>query len=84
MPRKAGLTMKEHREVGARLYVLRNELWGITVLLSRAYPIQSPICRLVERMARTADELRSNLENAMFREHPKDAEIRVYYPGSKQ
>ena len=82
---KPGLTMQRHRELGARLHELREELGGLQVELGHAYPYSSADRgrpnHWVSKAYYAVDMLRSALDTEMFREHPAEASVDVYYPG---
>lgn len=84
MPRKPGLTMDQHRALGAKLHALYQELNRTAVQLSHAYPLAAPVLRDVDRAIDAVSALRSHLEDAMFSEGHPEATTRVYYPGSQQ
>jgi hypothetical protein len=82
MPKKPGLTLDEHTELGAELAAMRERLGKITVQLSHAYP--NPVAGLAVRAQADLDRLRSKLDEMVFREHPglsTKSNSKVYYPG---
>lgn len=80
---KPKLTFEEHVEMGQVLASLRDELQTRHVQLSNAYPQSGPsaaAARKLQRAKLAVEEARTELENALYREHPEQAETAVYYP----
>jgi hypothetical protein len=84
MNKKPGLTMDEHRALGAKLHAMYQELNRTLIQLSHAYPLGAPVLRDADRAIDAVSTLRSHLEDVMFHEGHTEATTRVYYPGSKQ
>jgi hypothetical protein len=83
MATKPRLTHEQHTELGRALAGLRDELVHRYVQLANAYPLQGREAlpgRKLEAAFRALDAARSELEAAMFREHPDTAQTTVYYP----
>ncbi|MFI2081462.1 hypothetical protein ACH43Y_14080 [Streptomyces rubiginosohelvolus] len=83
---KPRLTHEEHVALGLRLAAIRDELVHLSVQLGNAYPRQGPEAvpeKKLEIAYRALDQARSELENALFREHPNVAETNVYYPSQE-
>jgi hypothetical protein len=79
---KPRLTFDEHVEMGRALYRIREELMARCVQLGNAYPRSGPesvSLRKLNAVLDALDDARSALENALFRDHPRDAETSVYY-----
>lgn len=83
---KPKLTHDEHAEMGLTLASIRDELLHRSVQLANAYPQSGPPAlpaKKLDAAIRAIDEARSELENALFREHPETAQTTVYYPHSE-
>lgn len=81
---KPRLTHEQHREIGAALHRIRNELITLSVQVANAYPrsgAEAKPGRDLDAALHRIDRARSNLEDALFHEHPQ-ADIHVYYPGN--
>lgn len=79
---KTGLPLERHQELGPELAAIRDRLLHLSVEIGNSYPKHSRIFRLTERITDVLDSLRSDLEEAMFREnhdHPS-LSTQVYYP----
>ena len=82
MGQKKGLTQEQHKAMGAELHAIHDQLITIAVLLGNSYRLDSKTARLAETVLHRVDQLRSELENRAFEEHPRTQDwIRVYYPG---
>ncbi|MGW5003086.1 hypothetical protein ACWEP8_36145 [Streptomyces hydrogenans] len=80
---KPRLTLAEHVELGRTLAHVRDELIHRSVQLANAYPKSGPEGvpgQLLTKALDAVDKARSELENALFREHSNEAETSVYYP----
>jgi hypothetical protein len=91
MPRKPGLSLERHREIGRELADISDGLVRLAVEIGNAYPRSSNVGRAVSNrtsrsirpLCRDIDKLRSELEDQLMREHPNisDSELtEVYYP----
>ncbi|HBF84961.1 MAG TPA: hypothetical protein DD420_35045 [Streptomyces sp.] len=83
MTSKPKLTADEHADLGKRLAAVRNELQVLEVQLGNAYPRSGPQAapaRNLEKARKAIDKARCDLENALFHEHPEQAQTTVYYP----
>lgn len=83
---KPRLTHEEHVTLGLRLAAIRDELLHLAVQVGNAYPRQGPEALMEKKLEiayRALDQARSELENALFREHPGIAETNVYYPSQE-
>lgn len=78
--KKPRLTMQQHVQVGKDLREIHAKLLSVGITVSNAYPLRHDAVRLSERARKNLSELRSELEEAMFLEHPS-ASTKVYYPG---
>ncbi|MFD3998658.1 hypothetical protein [Streptomyces sp. NPDC058548] len=80
---KPRLTLTEHVELGQALAQVRDELVWRSVQLANAYPKSGPEGvpgKQLSAALEAVDKARCELENALFREYPKDGEVTVYYP----
>lgn len=76
--RKPGLSLEEHRALGARLKRLNDEMQDVMMQLSRVYPVKSyevPILKVMHYLGR----LRARMEDKMYSEHPDGASLDIYY-----
>ncbi|MBT2401509.1 hypothetical protein [Streptomyces sp. ISL-100] len=83
MTKKPKLTVEEHASIGARLAGIRDELTTLYVELANAYPQSGPEAapaRKAEKALKSIDDARSDLENALYWEHPEQAATTTYYP----
>ncbi|MEV7808958.1 hypothetical protein AB0O28_39005 [Microbispora sp. NPDC088329] len=83
MPRKPRLTFEEHVEMGRALASMRDELLHRHVQLANAYPRSGPPAvpaKKLEEAVGAIEAARTELENALYREHPEMAQTSVYYP----
>jgi hypothetical protein len=80
---KPRLSIEEHRKLGLRLAVVRDELLHLGTQLTNAYsrsgPEAVPASKLDEALA-AVELARSELDNAYFREHPQQTDTTAYYP----
>ncbi|NUK07477.1 hypothetical protein HRW18_05495 [Streptomyces lunaelactis] len=82
MTSKPRLTEEQHAELGRKLAAMQSQLVSIHVQLLNAYPMQgaeSRPARKIDAAAKKLEDARSELENALFRDHP-NATTGVYYP----
>ena len=80
---KPKLTFEQHVDMGRALESVRNELQRRHVQLANAYPRSGPEggpAKKLEAAFKAVNEARSELDSALFREHPDEAETTVYYP----
>ena len=78
--KKAGLTLAEHKELGADLKEMHRRLGEITVTLSAAYPQR--LAHMALRVQTVLGELRSKLDDEVCGEHPElpnPEVLSVYY-----
>jgi hypothetical protein len=80
MAKKNGLTMEQHREIGSTLHAMRDYCEHLSAIMGRAYPSRSPVLRSLSYVRMYLSKLRSELEDAMFKEHPNEGDLHVYYP----
>lgn len=81
MPRKPGLTPRQHADLGAELAALRDAVLHRSVLVSNAYPNASKQAVELAKALKALDAARCALDNALYREDPDGFEASVYYPG---
>lgn len=78
MKKRPPLSLDEHRQLGLELSEMRNRMVTLAVDLSGRYrQTRSP--RRALRAQAALDDLRSELDNQLLRDHPDDFEPRVYY-----
>lgn len=87
---KPGLSIDRHQMIGAELAWIHERLTKLGVEVANAYPVNSKTSRLALRVTGPLDDLRSVLEDEMFREHagrdlmgcddPPGVSTRTYYP----
>jgi|LGOV01.1.fsa_nt_gb hypothetical protein len=78
MPKKSGITIEEHRQLGQELFQIRESLVKLSADLSKAYPLK--LASLATDAWQAVDALRSKLEDQVCRENPADdAAIDMYY-----
>lgn len=82
---KPRLSHEQHTDIGQRLFVLRNQLLKLHLEVANAYPLSGPESRAGRKLNSALDDIdtaRSDLDSALFREHPAKAETSTYYPGA--
>lgn len=75
-----GLTLEEHRDFGARLGSLRDELVILSVGISNAY--HQKLCDDLDAAIKNIDAARSNLDDILCKEHPELSNaiiLNIYY-----
>lgn len=77
---KLGLTPEQHKTLGAELAAMRNRLVSIDVMISNAYPLASKPVHAAHRSYAAIDELRSMMDDVLFKDYPEWAKPTVYYP----
>ncbi|WP_411091361.1 hypothetical protein [Streptomyces sp. 049-1] len=86
MTRKARLSPQAHTELGHALAAIRDELGRRATQLHNAYPRtghEATPARKLTSAVRAIDNARNNLDNALFREHPRTATTTAYYPNAE-
>jgi len=79
---KNGLTFQRHLEIANRLKIIRDELNDLWMELSHAYPKNCQCVRQLARMMRLGqifDQLRSDLDSHLAKEHPEQFDPEIYY-----
>ena len=82
---KKHITIDDHRRIGAELLAIRNRLIDLTVRLGGVYPLNDRIVFIADRTWKEIDELRSTLDNELFRSYPMvpgSELMRIYYSGN--
>lgn len=80
---KPRLTADQHADMGRCLAAVLDELTQRHIQLANAYPLSGPEARPAKKLdsaIRALDQARSEMENALYREHPDSARTTVYYP----
>ncbi len=81
--RKQGLSLAEHKEIGAELARINRQLNDIHTRLTKAYPARAGLEASASKVEKYLLRLRSDLENRMFAENPRidnATGFAVYYP----
>jgi hypothetical protein len=68
--KKSGFTLEEHRDVGAQLELIRNELNTLGVKIFNAYP-RSVGGDGLDGAVKQIDQMRSDLDEEVFKENPE-------------
>ena len=80
---KSTFSFEKHQDTGSKLKAVHRQLSTLIVEIGSSYPVGSKSCRLAEKAAKAIGELRSELENQLFRDFPartsKDESRGVYY-----
>lgn len=82
MPKKIHMTLEEHKELGAQLARIQNELVKATTLVANAYPQKSEEVKLLRRAVADLSSIKDRLERRVCVEYPDDFSTRIYYPRS--
>lgn len=75
------MTLDEHRRLGAELHAIRNRLQRIGIDLANRYGKTRPLGRRAVRMSDAVDAVRAKLDGQLHRDHARDFDTHVYYPG---
>lgn len=78
-PRKTGLTADRHAQIGTDLKNAHHLIVGAVVAFANAYPKNDPLVRELEKALRSLDDVRSDAEDRLYREHPDEATTNHYY-----
>ena len=78
---KARFTLERHKQVGLELHRIREQLVHLSVEVRNAYPSASKACRRARKAQIAVDELRSALDDELYREHADNGQDLkgVYY-----
>ncbi|OEV30466.1 hypothetical protein AN219_10750 [Streptomyces nanshensis] len=82
---KPGLTHEQHTDIGKQLHDIREQLIKIAVDVANAYPRAGDRGRPGRKLHTALDAIdtaRSDLDSALFNEHPAQADTHTYYPGT--
>jgi hypothetical protein len=77
------LTIEEHRELGAELKTVRSVLMKRSVQVGNTYGVTAKTHRRIDKALRALEGAKSELENQLFLDHPKEATHGVYYEGGR-
>jgi hypothetical protein len=77
---KPRFTLEQHVEMSALLREVRSKLQTKSIQLGRAYPKNDKTVRKLFKVVGLMDEVRSEMEEHLFRDCPREANIDVYYP----
>lgn len=83
MPRKPGLSRRQHVDLGAQLQAARDTLVHALTLIGNAYPHTSKATRLAEKASKAVDALRCELDDVSARELPGDRWSPLIYYGAR-
>lgn len=81
--RTTGLNLEEHRAIGARMMALHDELIDLTGKVHDAYPKASREARGMLSAHRALDKAKSQLDDAVCREHPTNQDVLGFYYGER-
>ncbi len=74
------ITVERHRQLGGRLFNLRNELIDLLREVSLAEGKNAKVTRRCRQLIDALDWVRVELENTMYTWHPNEADGAIYYP----
>lgn len=70
MPKKKpGWSLREHRVVGNNLKLFNRRLSQITISASKAYPLNNPVMKALDKLEKTLTEVRSLLDEKVCSEN---------------
>lgn len=78
---KIPLTLREHVELGRKLYQINLELIAIEAQLHGAYQLGSQAYQRAVRSAAAVEDLREELDNLLIREYREDYSPYIYNSG---
>lgn len=83
---KPVITFERHNEIGADLHDMRNRLQKMHAEAASSHGSrhQKKATRALFRAFEKINEARSSLEEVMFVDHPGQASVRIYYPGTEK
>jgi len=76
---KKGIPFEDHVKCGEIVKRIRCDMLELINLMSGGYTVNSKLGKRLWRMRDDIDFIKSEAENAMFREHPTQASIKIYY-----
>ncbi|WP_406360337.1 hypothetical protein OID55_11000 [Streptomyces sp. NBC_00715] len=80
---KPRLTLEEHTDLGRTLAGIRDELLHRATQIAHAYPrsgVEGAPYKRLQAALHELDIARTELDHALFREHPHTGETTIYYP----
>gem|GEM_PF-3233018 len=78
--RRQKLTLERHKELGRYFSRLQEEIGDLLCEVSHAEGKTTPT-RTLEKIYSLLARLRSQMETVLFRDYPKEGDIRIYFPG---
>ena len=83
---KPRFSFEKHKNTGSKLKRARGELLTLSVEIANSYPHTAKVCRLANKAVSAIDDLRSELDNQLFKDCPaetsRDEWKDVYYGGA--
>ena len=76
-----GLTPERHKELGAELFCLRENLLRLIGELITCYGSKKNLVNYTAKAMSQIDNLRYGLDEMLYRENPKEFKKTTYYPG---
>ena len=85
MPRKPGLSLRQHEELGATLKRMRDSLLREHLNISRAYGKTHRAAEALHTAYEAVDRARTILDDHVFMENPDAGSelTKIYYPGNR-
>ena len=80
---KHGFSMSEHLSMGNLLYHTRAALQAQFMSISKVYPFKSRQVTQLQRALKGIEAVQSELDSAMYREHPEEADPQIYYAAQR-
>ena len=77
---KPRFTIEQHRQYGAMLKRMQQDLLDLEVELSSAFPHDIPATKTAAKVSKAIQDLRCEMENELFKLDP-DAPLSIYYGG---
>lgn len=77
---KKSISIERHREIGAKLREIHE--WTQRLLIDEVQPAYGKSSKQVLNLVKLSNrilELRSTMEDGLFKEHPGEATVYVYY-----
>lgn len=79
---KPGLTLEEHRLLGADLSAMQARLTSVVVQIGNSYPVDAKVVRRVNHVSDALSDARCELDKLVFQEHDWEATPEIYYADS--
>lgn len=70
--RKSGLSLERHLAIGTWLNELQQEITHLAVEIPNAEGVNSKIAKKMDKLEQALSEVRTELENCMFKHHSKE------------